>query len=63
MKQVAMLRMRHAAVLLAHDAYSVEAVAGRVGYDNPYAFSTAFKRYMGVPPSRYRQHNYAQEQD
>jgi AraC-like DNA-binding protein len=63
MKQVTMLRMRHAAVLLAHDAYSVEAVAGRVGYDNPYAFSTAFKRHMGVPPSRYRHHNYAQKQD
>ncbi|SRR5579884_3999585 len=63
MKHVTMLRMRHAAVLLAHDAYNVEAVARRVGYDNPYAFSTAFKRNMGVSPSLYRQHKWRKEQD
>jgi AraC-like DNA-binding protein len=54
MKYVTMLRMRHAAALLAHDAYGVEAVARRVGYENPYAFSTAFKRSMGMSPSLYR---------
>jgi transcriptional regulator GlxA family with amidase domain len=62
MKHVTMLRMRHAATLLAHDAYNVEAVARRVGYDNPYAFSTAFKRSMGVPPSLYRHHKQPDEQ-
>lgn len=54
MRQVAFLRMRHAASLLASDFYTVETVARKVGYDNPFAFSTAFKRVMGVSPSGYR---------
>lgn len=54
MKQVTSLRMRHAAMLLAHDAYSIEEVAQRVGYENPFAFSTAFKRTMSIAPSAYR---------
>lgn len=55
MRHVAALRMRRAAALLAAESYTVEAVARLVGYDNPYAFSTAFKRQMGAPPSAYRQ--------
>jgi len=54
-RHVAALRMRRAAAFLASEAYTVEAVARLVGYDSPYAFSTAFKRRMGVPPSEYRQ--------
>jgi AraC-like DNA-binding protein len=46
--------MRHAASLLASDFYTIETVAQKVGYDNPFAFSTAFKRVMGVSPSAYR---------
>jgi AraC-like DNA-binding protein len=55
MKHVTQIRMRHAAVMLTSDAYSVEAVAHRVGYENAFAFSTAFKRYMGLSPSLYRE--------
>ena len=55
MRHVSALRMRRAAALLASESYTVEAVARLVGYDNPYAFSTAFKRHMSVPPSEYRQ--------
>lgn len=55
MRYVSALRMRRAAALLASEAYTVEAVARLVGYDNPYTFSTAFKRQMGAPPSAYRQ--------
>ncbi len=55
MRHVSALRMRRAAAFLASESYTVEAVARLVGYDNPYAFSTAFKRQMGVPPSEYRQ--------
>ncbi len=55
MRHVAALRMRRAAALLASESYTVEAVARLVGYDNPYTFSTAFKRTMGAPPSAYRQ--------
>jgi AraC-like DNA-binding protein len=31
--------------------YTVEATAQSVGYGNPFAFSTAFRRATGVPPS------------
>ena len=55
MRHVSALRMRRAAALLASESYTVEAVARLVGYDNPYTFSTAFKRRMGAPPSAYRQ--------
>ena len=48
------LRMRHAAALLASDAYTVASAAHHVGYSNPFAFSTAFKRVMGASPAAYR---------
>jgi len=53
MHHVAELRMRAAASLLASESYTVAEVAERVGYDNPFAFSTAFKRHCGVAPSRF----------
>ncbi len=55
MRHVTALRMRRAAAFLASESYTIEAVARLVGYDSPYAFSTAFKRHMGMPPSEYRQ--------
>jgi AraC-like DNA-binding protein len=55
MKHVTALRMQRAMALLASDSFGVEAVARYVGYENPFAFSTAFKRYVGVAPSEYRQ--------
>jgi AraC-like DNA-binding protein len=54
MRYVTLLRMRHAAALLASDSYSVEDVARQVGYENAFAFSTAFKRLMGDSPTGYR---------
>jgi AraC-like DNA-binding protein len=51
MAYVTKLRMQHAASLLASGRYSVAQVSLRVGYDNTLAFSTAFKRVMGMPPS------------
>jgi AraC-like DNA-binding protein len=32
---------------------SVTAIALDLGYDSPAAFSTMFRRLLGVPPSRY----------
>jgi AraC-like DNA-binding protein len=55
MRHVTSLRMRSATVLLASESYTVEAVARLVGYDNPFAFSVAFKRHLGLSPSEYRQ--------
>jgi AraC-like DNA-binding protein len=47
-------RMRQAAVLLADPAQLVKEVAARVGYPDPNNFSTAFKRFYGVPPRAFR---------
>ena len=54
MSHVVSLRMRQAMALLAADFCTIETVAQKVGYDNPFAFSTAFKRHQGISPSEYR---------
>jgi AraC-like DNA-binding protein/mannose-6-phosphate isomerase-like protein (cupin superfamily) len=53
MQQVTRLRMQHALSLI-QAGYKIEYVAERVGYDNPFAFSTAFRRHCGMPPSAFR---------
>jgi len=53
MEHVTQIRMQHAVALLATGYYSVTAVSERVGYSSPFAFSAAFKRVLGVPPSQY----------
>lgn len=55
MEQVTRLRMQAAADYLQHSGEKLESLAVRVGYSNAYAFSTAFRRIMGMPPSRYRE--------
>ncbi|BDP43912.1 AraC family transcriptional regulator (plasmid) [Deinococcus aetherius] len=54
LRQVTQLRMQRATHLLRATGWSVEAVALAVGYDNAFAFSTAFRRWAGVPPSGFR---------
>ncbi|MFA6961549.1 MAG: AraC family transcriptional regulator [Opitutaceae bacterium] len=53
MQQVTRLRMQHAVSLIS-SGYKIEVVARAVGYENAFAFSTAFRRLMGSPPSTYR---------
>lgn len=53
-KQLAALRMAHAAHLLVTTPDKIEAIAGTVGYANPFAFSNTFKRLTGFRPSDYR---------
>jgi len=53
-QHVRYLRMQRAAVLLLYTDESVETIARLVGYANPYAFSTAFKRFHDSSPSQYR---------
>lgn len=48
------LRMRVAAALLIETDARAADVAREVGYVSPFAFSRAFKRVMGVPPSAHR---------
>lgn len=51
-QQLIWLRMRRAAELLQTDA-KIDTIARDVGYQNPFVFSTTFKRVMGWSPSAY----------
>lgn len=53
-QQVTYLRMRRAVELLASSNDKVETIARAVGYENPFTFSNAFKRWTGRRPSEYR---------
>ncbi|MBI3830973.1 MAG: helix-turn-helix transcriptional regulator [Planctomycetes bacterium] len=55
MAHVAFLRMSRAGGMLATSDGKIDAIARAVGYENIFTFSAAFKRVMGVPPSRYRE--------
>ncbi|MFK5921417.1 MAG: AraC family transcriptional regulator [Verrucomicrobiota bacterium] len=54
-QQVTYLRMRRAVELLASSDDKIESVAYEVGYENPFTFSNAFKRWTGRRPSEYRE--------
>lgn len=54
MRQVAHLRMQHAAQLLRASDGTIEAIAEAVGYANPYVFSNAFTKWTGSRPSAFR---------
>lgn len=51
---LASLRLRRAAALLAAGGRGVGEVAALVGYGDAFAFSTAFRRHHGRPPSAFR---------
>jgi AraC-like DNA-binding protein len=53
-QQLIVLRIQHAAHLLATTEAKIEAVARQVGYQNPFAFSNTFKRITGMRPSQFR---------
>jgi AraC-like DNA-binding protein len=52
-QQLIWLRMRRAAELLVDGGTKIETIAAHVGYQNPFVFSTTFKRVMGWSPSEY----------
>ncbi|MDG2122102.1 MAG: helix-turn-helix transcriptional regulator [Verrucomicrobiales bacterium] len=54
MKHLTYLRMRMAAEMLTTTDDKVETVARSVGYDNPFAFSNTFLKWIGVRPSEHR---------
>ncbi|MFI5356323.1 MAG: AraC family transcriptional regulator, partial [Opitutales bacterium] len=54
LREVTRLRMQRAATLLRHTSDKVASIALRVGFTDPFAFSTAFKRVQGRPPGLYR---------
>jgi AraC-like DNA-binding protein len=49
------LRMQRAAVLLREASYSVEEVAGRIGFSSRSHFSHAFKEHHGMAPASFRE--------
>jgi transcriptional regulator GlxA family with amidase domain len=48
------LRMQRAEELLKTSNMKLTAIADSVGYDNSFAFSTAFKRFCGVSPKEFK---------
>ncbi len=54
LNHVLRLRIRRAAELLLVSDDKLISIAERVGYNDPFAFSTAFKRETGTSPSEYR---------
>jgi YesN/AraC family two-component response regulator len=46
--------MREAKRLLADKSLAVYEVAARVGFDDPYYFSKAFKKATGLSPAAFR---------
>lgn len=57
MQQVTKLRMERAKYLLMATPIKIAQIALLVGYDNAFAFSTAFKRYFELSPSHFRQYH------
>ena len=49
------VRMERAEEALRHTDATLGDIATAVGYSNPFAFATAFRRYHGVAPGRWRQ--------
>lgn len=54
------LRMRKAAELLLETNKKISSIAILVGYENPFVFSSTFKRMMGWTPSDYTQQHRVQ---
>ena len=55
LQQVTYLRMRRAVHLLTSTHDKVETIAHAVGYESPFTFSNAFKRWTGRRPTDYRE--------
>lgn len=47
-------RMEHAKTLLSETTLYVFEIAEQIGYNDPYYFSSLFKRFVGVSPTHYR---------
>jgi AraC-like DNA-binding protein len=54
MSHLTRLRMEYAAELISLGTYKMGIIAKLCGYDNPFAFSVAFKRKFGTSPTRFR---------
>ncbi|MBU2515263.1 AraC family transcriptional regulator [bacterium] len=57
-KLLTQFRMERAALLLKTTDYPIYTIALQIGYEDEFAFSTAFKRQTGISPSHYRRQPY-----
>lgn len=55
MQYVDELRMKKAIELLNHHSLTIDQIAENIGYKNQFYFTKRFKRYYGMPPSKYKQ--------
>lgn len=53
------LRMQRAKQLLLNYSYSVTEIAEKCGYQNPYYFTNAFRKYTGKSPSDFRKYHFS----
>lgn len=51
------LRMKKAIELLSHHSLTIDQIAEAIGYKNQFYFTKRFKKYYGMPPSKYKQKN------
>jgi len=56
LKLVTRIRMERAMALLEHSSLRLGAIAAAVGYSDEFAFSTAFRRSIGMSPGTWRTH-------
>ena len=52
------LRMEKAMEILQEGHFSIQDVAKKVGYDDPYYFSKLFKKRFGLSPSSYKRNGH-----
>lgn len=52
------LRMQRAKQLLLNYSYSVSEISELCGYQNPYYFTNAFRKYTGKSPTAFRQYHF-----
>ena len=52
------LKMQHACKLLAFRRDSIGQIGKELGYQDPYYFSRAFRKVIGMSPTEYRRTNY-----
>lgn len=53
-RHIATLKMNMAAEFLTHTSATIGDIACKLGYDNQFHFSKAFRKYYGISPSAYR---------
>lgn len=56
-KYLSLLRLRYAKQLLLNYSYNITEISEMCGYQNPYYFTNAFRKYAGRSPSAFRKYH------